>query len=236
MFSLAATLLSLGAVIPPAAPASTELDISLPAAARMDTIPKDTARRGHSVSVNVGPPRARIRPPATAEQIASAYRDPHAREVIARARAARLAQDSTLASYDARSTRRISAGMGLREGARSRLLYRSENAWHVRWQRGVGARVDVLGARELVPMVSRRAKASDDLSDASIPYFPGREGLLFFSGVQKVNDTTDVYLIHPLDANAEAGYRFSSGDSTVIRLPDGTRVRLVEVRVEARRP
>ncbi|MDB4951443.1 MAG: hypothetical protein JWM27_4092 [Gemmatimonadetes bacterium] len=208
--------------------------LALHGAAPADTIPRDSARRQRSVTVGVGP--ARRNRPLTPELLASAYRDPAARETIARARAARLAQDSSIRSYDARGVQRISVGMGLREGARGRLLYRGENAWRVRWQRGVGAHVDVLGSRAAIPMVGRAPRLGENDGEAGIPYFPGREGLLFFAGMQRVGDTTGVMLVHPLDAGSESAYRFSSGDSAGIRLPDGTRVRLVEVRVEARRP
>jgi hypothetical protein len=204
-------------------------------AVQADTLPRDTTRRQQH-SVNVGPAVRHRARPLTPELLANAYADPRAREVIARARAARLAQDSSIQSYDSRARQRLSVGMSLREGARGRLMYRSENAWRVRWQRGVGARVQVLGARSVVPMVNRRPGVGDEYGDPAIPYFPGREGLLFFAGMQRVGDTTDVYLVHPLDPGSEAAYRFASGDSSSIRLPDGSRVRLVEVRVEARRP
>jgi hypothetical protein len=209
--------------------------LALHGSAPADTIPRDSTRQKHSVNVGASPLRHPVRT-LTPELLASAYRDPRAREVIARARATRVAQDSSIQSYDARARQRLSVGMSLREGARGRLLYRSENAWRVRWQRGVGARVQVLGARSLVPMVNRRPGVGEEYGDPAIPYFPGREGLLFFAGMHRVGDTTDVYLVHPLDPGSEAAYRYSSGDSTSIRLPDGTRVSLVEVRVEARRP
>jgi hypothetical protein len=234
MLSIALAVLSLGT---PAASPTGPADVRSPALSAPDTVPRDTARarRNVNVGIHARPPARQMRA-ATPEVMASAYRDPHARAVIARARAARLTMDSSLASYDARAVQRISAGMSLRENGRQRLVFRSEKAWRVRWQRGVGARAEVLGSRSIVPMVSRSVGVDDDMGDVTIPYYPGREGLLFFSGVQKVNDTTDVYLVHPLDDGSEAAYRFASGDSTVIRLPDGSRVRLVEVRVEARRP
>ncbi|MEO7038891.1 MAG: ShlB/FhaC/HecB family hemolysin secretion/activation protein, partial [Gemmatimonadaceae bacterium] len=43
-------------------------------------------------------------------------------------------------------------------------------------------------------------------------------------------------LVNPLAAGAEAYYRFQSGDSVSFLLPDGTRGRLREVKVEARQP
>ena len=42
---------------------------------------------------------------------------------------------------------RISAGFGFSKIGRERLAFRTESATHVRWRRGVGAYVDVTGAR-----------------------------------------------------------------------------------------
>src|SRR5690606_9841154 len=46
-------------------------------------------------------------------------------------------------------------------------------------------------------------------------------------------DTTAIR--HPLAEGGEAHYRFASGDTTVIRLPDGRTVRLRELRILPRR-
>ena len=81
----------------------------------------------------------------TDEMRRTAFRDPGARELLLRARKARLEQDSMLLSYDAKSYQRISVGMSLRETSRARLAFRSENVSRIRWQRDVGAYVEVLG-------------------------------------------------------------------------------------------
>ena len=49
--------------------------------------------------------------PVTTRVLATAFRDPAARLLLARAREARMSQDSALLSYDATSYQRISAGM-----------------------------------------------------------------------------------------------------------------------------
>ena len=90
----------------------------------------------------------------TPELEASAFKDANARNLLLRARAARLAQDSALVAYDAMSYERVSAGMGFGRIGRDRLIYRYESAAHVRWQQGVGARIEVRGARTAVPMIS----------------------------------------------------------------------------------
>src|SRR5437762_9408363 len=89
--------------------------------------------------------QARIRRqiPVTPALIASAFKDAPAKDLLLRARAARLAQDSALTGYDANSYERMSVGMGFKRIGRDRLLMRGERASHVMWQRDKGAIVDV---------------------------------------------------------------------------------------------
>ena len=175
--------------------------------------------------------------PLTPELLANAYRDPLAREIIARAREARLRQDSTIVSYDATTKQRISAWLGVRKLGVRRLAYRNEIASHVRWQRGVGAWVDVLGTRTAIPMAFPGALVLEDALDESpIPYYPGREGLLSLAGVETVSGDEESVFMHPLEAGAEAYYRYASGDSVRLTLPDGRALRLREVRITARKP
>src|SRR6516225_10218203 len=85
--------------------------------------------------------------PVTPEMMASAYKDSASRDLIARARHERTVQDTSLRSYDAVSKERITANASLRATGPEKMILRSETASRVRWQRGRGAIVDVLGAR-----------------------------------------------------------------------------------------
>src|SRR5215212_1870999 len=124
------------------------------AQAGLDRSPGDTGRKG-SISMGLRGERETRKPIAlTPELLASAYRDPAARSLIERARAARSTQDSLLQSYDATSTQRISIGARLKAIGRERLVWRMETARRIQWQRGIGAHVEVLGARQVVPVVS----------------------------------------------------------------------------------
>jgi Hemolysin activation/secretion protein len=176
--------------------------------------------------------------PLTPELEASAYRDPLARELVQGARRARLEQDSTLVAYDETSHERLTLGLGVGRVARDKLFLRTETAARVRWQRGRGAVVDVVGARSALPMVTPGVHVMTDMLHVeAIPYYPGRESLLHITGVKSVQGSTNgPELINPLAAGAEAYYRFQAGDSVSFLLPDGTRGRLREVKVEARRP
>src|SRR6267143_2511461 len=91
--------------------------------------------------------------PITPSVLATAFKDPGARELLLRAREARLSQDSTLTGYDANAYERMSVGMGFKRIGRDRLLMRSERASHVVWQRGKGAIIDVKGQRSALPMI-----------------------------------------------------------------------------------
>jgi len=196
------------------------------------------ARAPDQDSVRMARWREKRRIPLTPALEASAYRDSAARDVILRARRARLVQDSSLLAYDATSHERLTVGLGLGGHAGlEKLFLRNETAAHVRWQRGRGAVVDVVGARSAFPMLKQGVGVmADMLQIDAIPYYPGRESLLRIVGVNNVKGSNDDVLINPLTAGAEAYYRFQSGDSVSFLLPDGTRGRLREVRVEARQP
>ncbi len=176
--------------------------------------------------------------PLTPKLEASAYRDASARELVLGARRARLEQDSTLLSYDEVSHERLSIGLAIGNAGPEKLFMRSETAARVRWRRGRGAVVDVVGARSALPMTTPGVHVMTDmLHIEAIPYYPGRESLLHITGVNSVGGSNSgPELINPLAAGAEAYYRFQSGDSVSFLLPDGTRGRLREVKVEARQP
>ena len=210
-----------------------------PGAVRPDTGFRDTiAARIDEDSLRLAQWMEARRIPLTPELEASAYRDPLARDLVLHARRARLEQDSTLRAYNATSHERLTIGLGVGSVGREKLFLRSESAARVRWQSGRGAVVNVVGARSVLPMVTPGVRVmSDMLHIDAIPYYPGRESLLRVAGVQRVGQSSgDPELINPLAAGAEAYYRFQIGDSVAFVLPDGTRGRLREVKVEARRP
>jgi hypothetical protein len=178
------------------------------------------------------------RQPVTPELDRSAFADAAARTLLGRARVARLAQDSALRAYDAKTYQRLSVGIGVRRLGRERLLFRSEGSARVRWSRDNGVWVEPTGRRAVMPAV-KEADLDIDADDmASIPYFPGRETLWIPSGDMAVAkaDVNENEMLHPLAAGAEAYYRYAAGDSISIRLPDGRRIALRELRITARKP
>src|SRR5687768_15479983 len=178
--------------------------------------------------------RRRLRIPVTPELEASAFRDANSKQLLLKARDARMRQDSALLAYDATAYQRLSVGMGFRAIGRERLLFRTENASRVRWSRENGAWVDLKGARTVIPMVKDHGEVDiDDMSP--IPYYPGRDALWIGSGVAKAEVEPDE-MIHPLAIGSEAYYRFATGDSITFKLSDGQTIELRELRIEPRRP
>lgn len=180
-------------------------------------------------------PRPPRRQQVTPELERSAFADSTAKVILLRARGARLAQDSALRAYDAKTYLRFSIGMSVRSIGPEKLLMRTEQAARVRWARAAGVWVEPTGRRSGVPM----GDADVDLTHATpIPYFPGREALWIPStdmGVAKAEvDEND--LLHPLATGAEAYYRYATGGSVNIGLPDGRVIALRELRITARRP
>jgi hypothetical protein len=209
-----------------AGPAAAQVPATTPA-------PADSATRG---SAPARPPRAVRRQPVTPELARTAFADAAARTLLDRARAARTAQDSALRAYDARTYQRMTVGVGVRRLGRERLLLRHEEAARVRWSRGAGLWVEPTGRRSTFPLGGARL---DLTASTPVPYFPGRETLwLPFSALGGVAraEVDEHELLHPLATGAEAYYTYTTGDSVSIRLPDGRRIGLRELRIAARRP
>lgn len=188
-------------------------------------------------------PRTFHRIPLTDALRASAFKDPGARDLLLRARAARLKQDSALASYDATTYQRISVGLGFKAFGRDRLAMRAEEASHVQWERGRGALVDVTGARSVIPIAGMtrsgangRGGSGVNITDMSpIPYYPGRDDLWIGGGLAQ-SEVDETQFVHPIAEGAEAYYTYQTGDSVLMSLPDGKKLTLRELKIEARWP
>jgi hypothetical protein len=174
----------------------------------------------------------------------SAFKDPGARVLLLRARAARLKQDSALASYDATTYQRVSVGLGFKAFGRDRLAMRAEEASRVQWEKGRGALVDVKGSRAVVPIAglvgndngrggNRNGVNIQGMSP--IPYYPGRNDLWIGGGLAQ-SEVDETQFVHPIAEGAEAYYTYQTGDSVIMTLPDAKRITLRELKIEARWP
>lgn len=164
---------------------------------------------------------------AGAQELKDTYLDETARALVRDARIRRQTVDRSIEAYRVLSTERMS--IGYRTIGRERLLFRRETASRVHWSRTGPIEIDVVGAREVVPMAVTGAQVPADLS-AFMPHIAfdpmDTELLIRF-------DTTAI--IHPFSASGERNYKFRTGDSTSIRLPDGRGVRLRELEFIPRR-
>ncbi len=165
--------------------------------------------------------------PAALYAQSDAYLDESARELVRLARERRNTVDRSITRYTTVVQERMSGG--LRTPAWDRLFYRRETAGRVDWRRGGPVRIEVLGAREVIPAVLKDAQVPSDLRGfmPHLAFDPMDSELLVRF------DTT--FLRHPLAADAESHYRYRSGDTTTIRLPDGRDIRLLELVVIPRR-
>lgn len=187
---------------------------------------------------------APIRRAVTAELRESAFHDAASRDLIGRARVARISQDSSILGYDARVAQRLSVKAAIGSVALERLAYRHEGTARVQWQRGLGAHIDVTGARVSIPMIGMPKVERDALQGLAadpqlvpIPYFPGQEPL-WVGAFMARPDVNELDLINPLANGAEAYYTYRSGEAATIRLANGDSlvVRQVDVRPRTAAP
>ena len=202
--------------------------------AKLDSIAERLERRA-AMRARRDTSRKAVHLVVTPELDRTAFLDPGARSLLLRARDARLKQDTSLLSYDASAYQRLSVGMGFRAFGKERLLLRTENASRVRWSRRAGAHVDLKGKRAIFPMMDKDDGEVDAEDMSPVPYYPGREALWIGSGVAKA-EVDEREMVHPIALGAEAYYRYATGDSVRYTLPDGKVIRLVELRIEPRRP
>ncbi|HEX8363343.1 MAG TPA: hypothetical protein VF613_24700, partial [Longimicrobium sp.] len=163
--------------------------------------------------------------PAAAQD--DAYRDSRARELVRLARARRAIVDNRITAYEVTAHERISARMAVL--GIERLLFRRETAARINWNRDT-VRIELLGAREAVPVVSANAQLpSPDVASSvtALAFDPADSEMLI-----RLDSTS---IRNPLAPGSEAHYRFSGGDSLTIRIPGGRMVRILELRIAARR-
>jgi hypothetical protein len=193
-----------------------------------------------STSADSAARNAPRRLPVTAALLASAFRDAATRDLFNRARKARLAQDSSLTSYDSKVRERLSVYVGIGKLGRDRLVYRRESAARVQWERDAGVRIEVTGSRVAIPVINSPKDERDAVQDQAtedtrspIPYFPGSE-TLWIGNLAARTEVNERSLVNPIAGGAEAYYTYATGDSVSFRLPDGRTIQLREMTVRPR--
>jgi hypothetical protein len=137
----------------------------------------------------------------------------------------------TVVRYQALVRQRI--GARLRMPLKDRTLYRAEVADRIWWERDGETVVQVLARREETPMGLER---NADPRGAIGQFFDPSSDRLLFGFVATDDDTgkndpDGFWFEHPLVPGNRDDYRFSTGDTITLSLPDGRRIRAVELRV-----
>jgi hypothetical protein len=167
------------------------------------------------------------------------FGDVHVRALVERARTTRGVAAEGLLSYDGRMWERVYVGLDAAGFRRERGLFHQERTARIRWEREGERIVRWDGARRDIPIAGlssdgreamARGLARQLLRDGVPPplrYEPGSDRILF---------QDDGWALHPLADTAGLHYRFHSGDTLRITLPEeGRRITLAEIRVEPRR-
>lgn len=187
--------------------------------------------------------RAPKRVPTTDALRQSAFADPLARELLEKARVARLRNDASIRAYDAMSYQRMSAGLGFKVLGKERLAFRAENSAHVRWSRDVGVHLEMTGARVAFPIIgglggkeAEKEAQGGGMSDITpIPWYPGKDALWIGGGLARAQ-VNEREIVHPLASGSEAYYRYATGDSLSLTISKDRTIRLRELRITAREP
>lgn len=190
--------------------------------------------------------------PPPPSDTASAYLDPGARIVVQGARERRQRVERSIDLY--RVTARQRMHVGLSAASRARTLYGQETAARIEWHRDAPGLVRVLGAREASPATTGGATLPEDFRSEAVDlaFNPDELQLNLFTfamggtsrpepapadtapdGSVSVGVRLDP--IDPLSPGAEAHYRYRAADTTAVRLPDGSRLRLVRLEIIPRR-
>ncbi len=146
--------------------------------------------------------------------------------------------DASVVRYTALIKQRIAAA--IRTPLKDRIIYRNETAVRAFWDRDHDAVVQVLGTRSQYPgrSIAVREGDMDWLDDLPFdePFEPGGERLLL--GISHEDDSAfesneeDGYWVaHPLVNGADSLYRYESGDTLTLSLPDGRRLLIVQLDV-----
>lgn len=157
------------------------------------------------------------------------YADAATADLVTRARAARERNERLVTKYTATAKQRI--GVGVRALSRDRMLYRQEMVARITWRRDSASSVEVVGAREGIPVVKRGDQVPEDIEGGlrDLVINPAEDVLRFIGG------DDDEGFLYPLRVGGEADYRFALGDTTTITLQNGKRIQLLALRIIPRR-
>ena len=177
--------------------------------------------------------------PADAQVQPDAFADPVARTLFLAAQANWASVDESIARYSALIQQRIAAA--IRTPLKDRIIYRNETAVRAFWDADYDAVVQVLGTHSQYPgrSIAVREGDLDWLDDLPFdePFDPGGDRLFFGAPRSDEEDRDgdgdgiDIWIAHPLATGADTLYRYESGDTLTLSLPDGRSLRSVQLDV-----
>lgn len=159
---------------------------------------------------------------------ADSYADSATAALVTRARGARERNERLVTAYTATVSQRM--GAGIHALSRDRMLFHQELSAKIAWKRDGKSTIQVTGARQGIPIATRKDQVPDDL-----------HGSVSWLVVNPANDYLGMLgsdadgFVYPLREGGEQDYRFAIGDTTVITLADGKRIRLLQLKIRPRR-
>lgn len=171
-------------------------------------------------------------PPAPLPGQGPQYADAQARALHEAAMSAQGRRDDSVVEYTAVVRQRV--GASLRMPLKDRTLFRAESAQRVFWHRDGVTLVQLLAFREQTPLGVRKDATGQGFAERA--FDPLDDRLLF--GFAEPDDFkeekqagNDFWFEHPLVPEYAAGYRYATGDTLTVALPDGRSIAAVELQV-----
>ncbi len=162
-----------------------------------------------------------------------AFVDPAARAIFEAAHANWKSVEQSVLRYQAVIRQRMAAR--IRAPLKDRVLYRDETAVRAFWDHEYDAVVQVLGAKSQYPghATARSEGDLEWLDDLAFdePFDPGDDRLMLGWSDPDEQPDDDFRVEHPLAEGADSLYRYASGDTLTLSLPDGRRLRTVQLDV-----
>ncbi len=165
-----------------------------------------------------------------AQADAATFRDSTAARLYKAAVSNRERREDDILAYTATIRQRMAAS--IRTPLKDRTLWRLESAHRVFWKRDGDMLVQVLALREQTP-----TGVSDDNDQGLFDQaFDPMDDRLLFGFARRDDDLgepdgDDFWFEHPLYPEYRDAYRFASGDTLTLSLPDGRRVQAIELQV-----
>ncbi len=167
--------------------------------------------------------------PSQAGIPADSYADSATAALVARTRGARERNERLVTAYTATVSQRV--GAGIRALSRDRMLFRQELSATIAWKRDGPSTITVTGARQAVPVATGKDHLPRNLDGAFrwLVVNPAEDYL------GMIGDDDDDGFVYPLMEGGELDYRYAIGDTTVITLATGKRIRLLQLKISPRR-